>query len=115
MKSKIKNSSKMKESTIEWKLFEALTSTRVFTYAQLVKISDKNYGVLNRNITVERYSKSDLFIGSPFMIHHYAFGIPIEPHLRIGITIQNGDTFLGFQDMTLEQFEQGRKLVQDAS
>ena len=100
----------MKTKKLESKYFDALLSKRVFNYDQLVKISDKNVNVLNRNIIPDNISDNDLFICSPMLIHVHAFGELVEPHLRVKVTGIRDKTFLGFQDMTYEQYEQGRKL-----
>ncbi len=84
--------------------------TRSFTFSQLSRISDDNYGVLNRCIDLAAFKNGDKFILHPRMVHHHGQGLPIKPHLRTLVTKFNENKQLAFQDITYEQWEQGQLL-----
>lgn len=83
------------------------SSSRTFTFSQLTKISDDNYKVLNRCIDMSGFNPEDVFVLTPIMIHEHAFGEPVNPHLRTIVSKLNETEVLAFQDITLEQWEQG--------
>jgi len=84
---------------------------RIFTYAQLLRISDDNHGVLNRCIDMTIFNTDDDFILIPVMFHHHGYEKPIKKHLRTNVSL-NGSVVLGIQDITFEQWEQGAELNQ---
>ena len=91
------------------------TSPRTFTFRQLSKISDDNYEVLNRCIDMSSFSEEDEFILYPVMIHRHAFGEEVTPHLRTRAIKLNESKTLAFQDVTYEQWEQGKEVQKIAS
>jgi len=91
------------------------SSSRTFTFSQLSKISDDNYEVLNRCIDMSGFNPEDVFVLTPIMIHEHAFGEPVYPHLRTYVSRINGQKNFAFQDLTFEQWEQGRDYSKIAS
>jgi hypothetical protein len=87
----------------------SLSIPRIFTYEELVKISDENFEVLNRNIDPMTVDKKGTFVLTPIMLHHHAFGEPVAPHLRTYVTNQADKEFCGFQDLTFDQFRAGKR------
>jgi len=85
-------------------------NSRTFTFHQLSKISDENYGVLNQNIDMSRFQPEDVFVLTPIMIHEHAFGEPVNPHLRTIVSIAGNQTGLALQDVTIEQWETGSEI-----
>ena len=90
------------------------TSPRSFTFSQLSKISDDNYGVLNRCIDLSKALADDIFVLYPVMDHYHAFGEEVTPHLRTIVTRLDEDETLSFQDMTYDQWDQGVELIKSA-
>jgi len=86
------------------------TSPRTFTFRQLSKISDDNYGVLNRCIDMSKSHADDIFVLYPVMNHSHAFGEAVTPHLRTTVTRLNEDETLAIQDVTYDQWDQGVEL-----
>jgi len=91
------------------------SSPRTFTYSQLSKISDDNYEVLNRSMDLSSFDENDIFVLSPIMFHCHAFGEEVSPHLRTLVNRQNVPHTLAYQDITFDQWEQGKKLHKIAS
>ena len=86
----------------------SLFAPRRFTYTQLVRISDENYEVLNRNIDPMALDKMGTYVLTPIMFHHHAFGEPVDTHLRALISNPADKDFSGLQDLTFEQFWTGK-------
>jgi hypothetical protein len=86
----------------------SLSYPRIFTYEQLSKISDENVEILNRSIDPMEIDKKGTFVLTPIMFHHHAFGEPVSPHLRVRVTNQSDKEFIGFQDLTFDQFRTGK-------
>lgn len=99
------------------KKFSGITnsSPRTFTFSQLSRISDDNYGLLNRCIDMSTFDIEDTFILDPIMVHCHAFGEKVEPHLRTYISRINGLKNFAFQDLTFDQWEQGKDYSKIAS
>jgi len=91
------------------------SSPRTFTFNQLSKISDDNYGILNRCIDMSLFNSDDLFLLNPIMVHHHAFGKEVHPHLRTRVTKINDTELLAYQDVSFDQWEQGVELNRLAS
>jgi hypothetical protein len=91
------------------------SSSRTFTFSQLSKISNDNYGVLNRCIDMSSFNPKDVFVLSPIMVHVHAFGVPVNPHLRTSVSKINDTQRLAFQDITYQQWEQGKEINKIAS
>ena len=91
------------------------SSSRTFTFSQLSKISDDNYEVLNRCIDMSGFNPDDVFLLTPIMIHEHAFGEPVNPHLRTIVSKLNETEVLAFQDITMEQWDQGSENMKIAS
>lgn len=83
-------------------------SPRTFTFSQLSRISDENYEVLNRCIDMSGFNPEDIFVLTPIMVHEHAFGEPIKPHLRTLVSKLNESAGLALQDVTYEQWGQGK-------
>lgn len=88
------------------KIDNSLRVPRIFTYEQLVKISDENFEVFNRSIDPMKIDKKGTFVLVPIMLHHHAFGEPVNPHLRVMVTSKSKG--LGLQDLTFDQFRTGK-------
>ncbi len=88
------------------KIDNLLSVPRIFTYDQLVKISDENLEVLNRNIDPMKIDPKALFVLTPVIIHNHAFGKLIFPHIRASIKCES--EFVGYQDLTFDQFRTGK-------
>jgi hypothetical protein len=54
------------------------------------------------------FNPEDIFVLTPIMVHEHAFGEPIEPHLRTLVSKLNESTGLALQDVTYEQWGQGK-------
>jgi len=54
------------------------------------------------------FKPEDVFILTPIMIHEHAFGEPVEPHLRTLVSLVSNLESLAYQDITFEQWEQGK-------
>lgn len=90
------------------------TSPRTFTFSQLFQISDDNYGVLNRCIDMSKSHADDIFVLYPVMEHHHAFGEEVDSHLRTRVKKLDEDETLAFQDLTYDQWDQGKELNKTA-
>ena len=88
---------------------------RTFTYHQLSKISDDNYGILNNSIDMSLFDSDDLFVLKPIMVHCHAFGEDVDPHLRTKVTRLGESEGWGLQDVTFEQWDQGKEFHKSAS
>ena len=86
------------------------TSPRLFSYDQLSKISDDNYGVLNRCMDMSKIHADDTLVLYPVMIHFHAFGEEVAPHIRTIVTKFNETEELACQDVTFKQWDQGMEL-----
>ncbi len=93
---------------------EFTENSRTFTFHQLSKISDDNYGELNSNIDMSRFKPDDVFVLNPLMIHQHAFGEPVMPHLRTVVTLLNESERLALQDLFRDQWLTG-SIYQNAS
>lgn len=105
MKTKTKTSKKQGNAIQHG--YSSLRKPRIFSYEQLAKISNENYEVLNRSIDPDLIDKNSLFVLTPIMIHHHAFGLPVEPHVRAFVTCPTDKSVMGTQDLTFEQFATG--------
>lgn len=86
------------------------TTPRTFTFNQLTRISDLNYGVLNRCIDMSAFGPRDIFILTPRLVHEHAYGEPVEPHLRTLVFKLGEPIPLAYQDLTFEQWEEGKEV-----
>jgi hypothetical protein len=80
---------------------------RTFTFGQLSKICNENYGALNQCINLTGFKPDDIFVLTPLLIHHLACGEPVTPHLRTLVSKYNDPAGLALQDVTFQQWEQG--------
>jgi hypothetical protein len=85
-------------------------SPRTFTYDQLLQISDENYEKFNRCMDMSNAHADDVFVLHPALIHCHAFGEEAAPHLRTSVTRINETETLAFQDVTFEQWDQGKEI-----
>ena len=90
-------------------------SPRTFTFSQLSKISDDNYGVLNRSMDMSAFNTGDIFVLEPRMFHYHAFGEEVHPHLRTLVTKLNESKPLAYQDIKFDRWELGKELDKIAS
>ena len=97
------------KSELELEFVRGQINPRIFTYDQLVSISDANYEVLNRSIDPMKIDKNDTFVLLPVLIHRHAFGEPVDPHLRVYVVPMSIGTPTALQDLTFEQFETGKE------
>ena len=91
------------------------SSSRTFTFSQLSKISDDNYDILNNCIDMSFFNADDIFVLNPVMIHYHARGKEVDPHLRAKVTRLDESNGWNLQDLTFDQWEQGKELVKTAS
>ena len=84
---------------------------RRFTFKQLSKISDDNYGVLNSCIDMTSFNENDMFVLIPVIIYNRAYGEPVDPHYRAYVLIANENRLLAFQDLTFEQWKLGQQIL----
>jgi hypothetical protein len=61
------------------------------------------------------FNTDDIFILYPKMFHYHAFGEEVHPHLRTLVTKLNELVPLAYQDVTFDQWEQGKELDKIAS
>ena len=90
------------------------TSPRTFTFSHLSKISDDNYKVLNRCIDMSAAHADDIFVLYAVIEHSHAFGEEVSPHLRTIVTRLNESETLAIQDLTYDQWDQGKELHKSA-
>jgi hypothetical protein len=78
---------------------------------KLKKLSDSNFGKLNRNIDVDvlekdykvkKFHKVEL---QTILIHHHFMGKLTKPHYRCWVRVQ-GLNILGFQDVFINQWDE---------
>lgn len=90
-------------------------SSRIFTYVELRKISEDNYGVLNQCIDLSWSNPAEIFILTPIMVHNDAFGESVKPYLRTLVSRLDDRSALALQDVTYRQWKRGRKYLKIAS
>jgi hypothetical protein len=97
MSKKLKNPKQLKPKTISFDI--------------LKKLSDTNYGRLNRNIDVdwlkEEYSNIENYSIElqPVLIHYHFVGEPTKPHLRCLLKL-NQIGVIGIQDVFFNQWDE---------
>ena len=79
------------------------------TFEELKKISDKNYGKLNRNIDPEQLDKTAIYHLEKCLIHGHALGKQVKPHYRAFVyrwyAFIEKDVMVGMQDITAKQWD----------
>ena len=84
-----------------------IPSPRTFTFHQLSKIRDENFRFQQSYIDMSDYNPLDVFVLTPISIQEYAFGKPVDQHLRTRVTKLNESEVLAFQDITFKQWAEG--------
>jgi hypothetical protein len=82
---------------------------RTFTFHQLSKIRDENFRFQYSYIDMSDYNPVDVFVLKPISIQEYAYGKPVDQHLRTRVTTLSESEVLAFQDISFEQWEEGVK------
>ena len=84
---------------------------KTISFETLKKLSDFNFGKLNRNIDVDVLEKDYKIKNSnkvelqKILIHHHFMGKLTKPHYRCWVRVQ-GLNILGFQDVFINQWEE---------
>ena len=84
---------------------------KTISFDILKKLSDTNYGRLNRNIDVdwlkEEYSniENQNIELQPVFTHYHCFGEPTKPHFRCLLKV-NQIGIIGFQDVFFNQWDE---------
>jgi hypothetical protein len=84
---------------------------KTISFETLKKLSDSNFGKLNRNIDVDmlekdyKIKKSNKVELETILIHHHHMGKLTKPHYRCWVRVQ-GLSILGFQDVFDYQWEE---------
>ena len=86
---------------------------RMFTFKQLSRISDENFGVLNQCIDLSGFKPKNVFYLEPVMIHHHSNGELIEPHLRTIVYSFPQMDSISLQDLWFEQWKSGKIIQKD--
>lgn len=83
---------------------------RFFYGHQVRDISNENYPAYNRCLKTRGLKKDELYLLQPVLLHYYAYGEPVEVHIRAWVYRWSTKEQCGLQDVTFEQYEKGLEI-----